>query len=261
MGTKIEQSIQLSKEGIENMKFQFQAYKKGKAGEALTEAEQGVVDRIAKGEEAYREYGLNIAEEGASMSISKLGLDKAKYVGEFHEISNPYTESIMQRDYETASGMDVLKEMNNRYQSLREKIETRYRGDKQAEKVSELDEAFQTVLNDNILKPLDLMMKKEQSINEVRMRFLESYEKTLQTKGEKAAIREYGDLSGWKEPAAENVSLLEKYQTMSEQLKNLFGNFNGLSFEQKQAAELLYNMTSTAQSVKANNLVSAETLI
>lgn len=133
--------------------FNSRHIKRKKQERPLLEAEQGVVDRIAKGEEAYREYGLNMAEEAASMSISKLGLDKAKYVGEFHEISKQYTENVMQRDYEAASGMDVLTEMNNRYQTL------------------------------------------------------------------------------------------------------------GLSFDYKQALELLYNMTLTAQSVKANNLVSADTLI
>lgn len=286
MSKRIEQSIYLSKEGIENMKFQFQAYEKSKAGEPLTEAEQKVVDRIAQGEENYRKYGLNIEETAASVRISQLGFEKAEYAGallatnnsslssaglavegktgyaaEFHEVSVNYAESIVRRDYKAAADMDVLTELDKKYQSLREEIEADYSGEEQAAKLKELDNDYKTVLNDNIIKPMDFMMKKEASINKCRMRFVASYEKTINTKGQQAALREYGDLSVWKEPGAENEKLLERYRTMSEQLKELFGNFNGSDFNMGQAAELLRNMTLDIQSIKANNLVSAESLL
>lgn len=281
MSKRIEQSIYLSKEGIENMKFQFRAYEKSKAGEALTEAEQKVVDRIAQGEKNYQEYGLNMEAGAASVSISRLGLEKAQYLlteadnrtlqlagisvepktgyaAEFDKISKRYAVNIVQQDYEAAAGTDILTELDKKYQSIREKIEVDYTGDEQKEKISELDNDYKAVLNENIFKPMDYTMKKEESINNLRMKFLASYEKTIQTRGEKAAIREYGDLSVWKEPTAENVRLLEKYQTMSEQLKNLFEGFGGSGFDMGQAAELLRNMTMDLQTIKANNLVSAD---
>lgn len=180
------------------------------------------------------------------------------YAAEFDEISKGYAEALLNHDYDTAANMDILSVMEEKYQSLKAEIEETYSGEEREEKLTKLEKEYMTVWNDNVTKPMEVMLENATVVNKIRKSFAECYEKAAKVRGENAVKAVYGDLSGWKKPISENEKLLENYQSMTEQLKQMFQNINGFHDNMDQAIELFRNINLGLRNISANNQILAK---
>lgn len=193
-----QQTYKLTQAGIDNMKLQLRAYEKYKAGESLSEEEQGVIDRMKEHEKT---------DLAASLSFSQAALDKLKrdgnqivYGGEldgalkqyktpmeaawgsalapktgyaktFDDISRDYVYAIFDHDFDGAEKKDVLHALENQYDLMKTQIIKDYTGEESEQELAKLKADYETVMEDNVKKPLDMMLESERVLNEVRMKY------------------------------------------------------------------------------------------
>lgn len=204
--------------------------------------------------------GIQQEFDGALKEIKNLMLftyqssitPKTGYAAQFDEISKGYAEALMNHDYNTAGNMNILSVMEEKYQSLKAEIEEAYSGEEQTEKLAELEKDYKTVLNDNVIKPMEVMLGNETALNKIRKSLVECYEKAAQARGEHAVTSVY------KNVISENEGLIEKYQSMTGQLKQLFQDFHGSNGDMNQAIELFRNISFGLQDIRANNQLSSK---
>ncbi|MCM1400370.1 MAG: hypothetical protein NC225_12945 [Clostridium sp.] len=250
--SKLEyQSFKLSDAGIENMKKQVRAFEKYNAGEALTVEEQEIVDR-ANSSRLDNKAAKSLTDEAVSMKLSKLGLEKASdipdewkmdgklvqvdnmmvgafqnekpkmtgYAKEFDDVSKEYADFVLSNKFDEASKTDVISRLNDKYNSLLEEIEKNYTGEEKEEKLQSLNGDFQTVLEHNIKKPMDLMLRKELIIVDMTRQLNDAHKK--------AAKARYLDESIYDEIAKgldKNEQKIKDTQDMVNQLTALFQDF------------------------------------
>lgn len=250
--SKLEyQSFKLSDAGIENMKKQVRAFEKYNAGEALSVEEQEIVDR-ANNSKLDNKAVKSLTDEAVSMKLSKLGLEKASdipdewnmdgkliqvdnmmvaafqnekpkmtgYAKEFDDVSKEYADFVLSNKFDEASKSDVLSRLNDKYTSLLEEIEKNYTGEEKEEKLKSLNDDFQTILENNIKKPMDLMLRKELIIVDMT--------RQLNDARKKAAKARYLDESiydGIAKGLDKNEQKIKDTQDMVNQLTALFKDF------------------------------------
>ncbi|MCM1287762.1 MAG: hypothetical protein NC240_05580 [Clostridium sp.] len=250
--SKLEyQSFKLSDAGIENMKKQVRAFEKYNAGEALSVEEQEIIDR-ANNSKLDNKAVKSLTDEAVSMKLSKLGLEKASdipdewnmdgkliqvdnmmvaafqnekpkmtgYAKEFDDVSKEYADFVLSNKFDEASKSDVLSRLNDKYTSLLKEIEKNYTGEEKEEKLKSLNDDFQTVLENNIKKPMDLMLRKELIIVDMT--------RQLNDARKKAAKARYLDESIYDEIAKgldKNEQKIKDTQDMVNQLTALFKDF------------------------------------
>ncbi|MCM1172753.1 MAG: hypothetical protein NC393_11610 [Clostridium sp.] len=245
------QSIKLSDAGVENMKKQVRAFEKYNAGEALTVEEQEIVDR-ANSSRLDNKAAKSLTDEAVSMKLSKLGIEKASdipdewnmdgkliqvdnmmvaafqnekpkmtgYAKEFDDVSKEYADFVLSNKFDEASKTDVLARLNDKYNSLLKEIEKNYTGEEKEEKLKSLNDDFQTVLENNIKKPMDLMLRKELIIVDMTRQLNDAHKK--------AAKARYLDESIYDEIAKgldKNEQKIKDTQDMVNQLTALFKDF------------------------------------
>lgn len=273
------QSIKLSEAGIANMKFQFQAYKKSQAGEALTEAEQAVIDRMeAHSADPAMVESLNQA--AAAIRLSKLGLEKAEdlanlpkmdgvlepidnlelsvyrgslsektgYAAEFDLVSRGYADLLFHHQYEDAADMDVLAVMQDKHKALQDYINSNYAGDEREEQLKQLDADYQLVLQDNIIKPMDMRLKNEKVINKLRAKFADLEIKSLKNKGLSTKAAEES-----RQHIRANELRIDNLEKMTGTLKELFAGFGKENADIGQAGELFKNATLMFKEIHASS--------
>lgn len=174
------------------------AYEKHKAGEILSEEEQGVIDRMKEHEVTDLAVISSISQE----AIDKLQLsgNKIEYGGEldgaikqyhsameaawdrglapkkgyaktFDDISRDYVYAVFDHDFDEATKKDVLSVMKNQYDSMETQIRKDYSGEERENELAKLKTDYETVIEDNVKKPLDMMLENERVINEIRIKY------------------------------------------------------------------------------------------
>lgn len=280
--TKISsEPIKLSQAGIENMKFQRRALEKYQAGEELDEAEQKVIDRIQENQ-VKAEEARQHANEAKDSKLANLGLgvkvdlsnlqempgkleeidnlmlhnyrqgleQKTGYGAVFDEISRDYAEKLMNHKYEEASNKDVLARMESQYQAFSEEIEKNYTGEAKTEKLNQLHADYKKVLEDNIIKPMDMMLANERTIYNILRQSVELNLKTAKARKQDT------------KPYEEKLSLLNQnadgiYRTQEQmkQLKGIFAALNKDGLNAELTGSLFQDITKNLAEIHAMNHV------
>ena len=272
-------SIQLSEAGIANMKFQLLSYKKSQAGEALAEAEQAVIDRM-KAQSVDPAMAESLNQGAAAIRLSKLGLEKAEdltnlsemdgvlepidnlefgvyrgsvsektgYAAEFDLISRGYADLLFRHQYEDAANMDVLAAMQDKHKALQNYIQSNYTGDEREEQLKQLDADYQLVLQDNIIKPIDMRLKNEKVIHELQTKFADLEIKSLKNRGLSTKAAEEN-----RQRIRANGLRIGSLEKMTGTLRELFADFGKENADVGQAGELFQSVTLMFKEIHASN--------
>lgn len=144
---------------------------------------------------------------------------KYGYASQLDEVSRDYGMAVYNRNYKEAASQNIISAMNERYNQLREEIESNYSGEEMEDRLNELNMNYDDIINHNVIKPVMHNLQFETMANKLRAQIGSFYEKKKETMGENAANQQYGSMADWKEVTDDIESQLDNLKTLFEEFQ------------------------------------------
>lgn len=151
---------------------------------------------------------------------------KYGYAAELDSVSRDYAAAMFHKDYSGAASQNVVSAMEEKYQLLKEEIESNYEGEEREERLGELDSSFNFIMKSNVTDAMDLALKSTGAINKLKSTFANAYQNAVQTKSSDFVQIAYGDLSAWGEETEQISQQLNNYKELFEQFRETLQNIH-----------------------------------
>lgn len=185
-----------------------------------------------RGDEAAASYALDIDKPGMYHTTRGSDIEtKYDYAKQFDEISGEFGENVIAMvtgSGNTMPDMNVVSDMENKYNELKQQIMDEYSGDEKEDRLADLEKNYQFFMKENVYGPLQFGIGVQRALIKTQSRVADAYEKSVGKNGKAFANRAFMvDLSGLKDSTEAAQKQIDLMQQMFDKFKEIMEKSHG----------------------------------